>query len=47
MEIGIECDDDQTFLASAVKNLRISCCRQSFFAHVDGFNAFVAKVKNS
>jgi len=47
MEIGIECDDDQPFLASEVKNLRIGCCCQSFVAHVDCFDAFVAKVKNS
>ena len=47
MEIGIECDDDKTFPATALENLRISCCCQTFFAYVDGFNAFVAKVKNS
>lgn len=47
MEIGVECDDNQPFLTSEVENLRIFCCCQAFVAHVDGFNAFVVKMKDS
>jgi hypothetical protein len=42
--IGIERNNDKTFPSTAVKNLRISRCCQPFVAHVDGFNAFIAKV---